>query len=392
MATRHADKYIGLISGTSVDGLDAALVEIGADERVRLVDGITHPFEPALTSTIKSLIQDGGGSFERIGDADARVALACAEACEALLARTGTPPEEIAAVGSHGQTVWHDTEADPPFTIQIGDPARIAARTGLTVVGDFRRRDVAEGGQGAPLVPPFHAAAFGSANERRTVLNLGGIANLTVLDGDAAGVVNGQEGAQGAVRGFDSGPANALLDAWHEKHRGGACDASGAWARSGKLCQPLLDRLLTDPYFAAPPPKSTGKEKFRLSWVEAHVGALDDAPPLADVQATLAELSARTIADAVGRHAPGTQRVLVCGGGIHNDYLMYRLRALLGHIELNSTADYGIAPDMVEAAAFAWLARRRLAGEPGSLASVTGAARDCVLGGVYSGEGKKGGS
>ncbi len=385
MAGGGAQRYIGLISGTSVDGLDAALIEIDDGQAIALIDGFTSPFDADLSLAIKTLIRDGGGDFATLGDADVAVGEACAAACNELLKRTGLRSTDIAAVGSHGQTVWHAADAARPFTLQIGDPSVIAARTGMRVVGDFRRRDVAEGGEGAPLTPPFHAAAFASASERRTVINLGGIANLTVLTGDAAAVVNGAPGAEGAVRGFDSGPANALLDAWHEKHRGEPCDRDGAWARSGKVSRPLLERLLGDEYFSQPPPKSTGKERFHLSWVEQNIAGLPAAPALADVQATLAELSAKTVADAVGRHASGTARVLVCGGGVHNGFLLERLRARLGHLDVASTAGYGIAPDMVEAAAFAWLAHRRLNGLPGALASVTGASRDCVLGGVYAG-------
>ena len=274
-------------------------------------------------------------------------------------------PAHVAAIGSHGQTICHRPNGAFPFTLQIGDPSVIAERTGILTVADFRRGDVAAGGQGAPLLPALHAAVLADPAIPRAILNLGGIANLTLL-------VPGQE-----VLGFDTGPANCLLDAWAARHLGTERDNGGAWASSGTVDRDLLARCLDDPYFAAAPPKSTGREVFNLDWLDArvHTGI---AP--ADVQATLLALSARTIADALRANAPATREVFACGGGVHNPALMDALRAELPGVRVDTTAALGLDPDFVEAAGFAWLAHARLAGEPGNLPSVTGARRPRVLG------------
>ncbi|MEJ7747594.1 MAG: anhydro-N-acetylmuramic acid kinase, partial [Luteimonas sp.] len=271
--------------------------------------------------------------------------------------------------GSHGQTVRHRPDAQHPFTWQLGDGNVIAERTGITTVADFRRRDVAAGGHGAPLMPAFHAAMLHSPDEDRAVLNLGGIANFTLLP------------RVGDVRGFDTGPANALLDAWCAQHSGQAFDAGGAFAASGRIDESLLARLLDNPWFALPPPKSTGREQFHLRWVQAQLG--DARIGAADVQATLLELSAATVADALRATQSSTRRVLVCGGGVHNPLLLERIGARLPGVIVESTAAHGLDPDFVEAMGFAWLARETLAGRPGNLPSVTGATGSRVLGAVY---------
>ncbi|MGH8080067.1 MAG: anhydro-N-acetylmuramic acid kinase [Lysobacter sp.] len=372
-----AGLYLGLISGTSADGIDAALVrfEAGAQPtRCELVLGRTYAWDEALRGRLVALGQGGDArSLEELGTLDIQVAEAFADAARALLEEAGVAAGEVAALGSHGQTVRHRPagaayDGRHPFTWQIGDGAVIAERSGLSTVADFRRRDVAAGGHGAPLMPAFHAALLHSPEQDRAALNLGGIANFTLLP------------AHGEVRGFDTGPANCLMDAWALRHLGQAFDADGAFAAQGEVDPALLARWLAEPWFAQPPPKSTGREQFQLAWVEARLRG-DERPQ--DVQATLLELSATTIAAALHAHQPTTQRVLACGGGVRNHALLDRLAAHLPGVTLESTAVYGLDPDFVEAMGFAWLARQTLAGLPGNLPSVTGARGLRVLGTLH---------
>lgn len=363
------DLFIGLISGTSADGIDAALVDFADGRHGRLVLGRTVPWDPALRARLVELGQGGDCTLDDLGLLDAQVGLAFADAALALLADAGVAPGAVRAIGSHGQTVRHRPGAPIPFTLQIGDANRIAERTGITTVADLRRRDVAAGGHGAPLLPALHAALLSDPAEPRAVLNLGGIANLTLLP--AGG---------GAVRGFDTGPANALLDAWCERHTGHGYDAGGAWAGAGALDEALLARLLDEPWFAQPPPKSSGREQFHLGWLQARLRG-GEAP--ADVQRTLLELTAASVAEALRLQQPGTRRVLVCGGGVHNPLLLERLRAWLPGVAVESTAAHGVDPDFVEAMGFAWFARETLAGRPGNVPSVTGARGPRVLGAIH---------
>jgi anhydro-N-acetylmuramic acid kinase len=361
--------YLGLISGTSADGIDVALVRFERNGHCALVAGNTCRWDAALRTRLVALGQGADAtSLDELGGLDVRVAHAFADAALALLRETGVDARQVRALGSHGQTVRHRPQAAHPFTWQLGDGNVIAERTGMATVADFRRRDVAAGGHGAPLVPAFHAALLHDAREDRAVLNLGGIANFTLLP------------AQGAVRGFDTGPANALLDAWCERHTGHAFDASGAFAARGRVDGGLLARLLDEPWFAQSPPKSSGREQFHLRWVEERL--LGSEQP-EDVQATLLELTAATVAEALLAQQPGTQRVLVCGGGVHNPLLLERIAARLPQARVESTATHGLDPDFVEAMAFAWLARETLAGRPGNLPAVTGACGPRVLGAVY---------
>jgi len=364
--------YLGLISGTSADGIDAALVDFSADGAARLHFGRTYPWAPDLRAQLLELGQEGRVlTLDAIGELDVRVARAFAEAANLALAATGTPAASIAAIGSHGQTLRHRPwGGEVPFTLQLGDPSTLAERTGITVVADFRRRDVAAGGHGAPMLSGLHAALLRSQDESRAVLNLGGIANLTLLPAAPAE----------AVRGFDTGPANGLMDAWCLRHLGKSFDQGGAFARSGKLDSALLERLLSDPWFTAAPPKSSGRDQFHLGWVEAHLNGTE-AP--ADVQATLLALSARTIADALNATQPGTARLIACGGGVHNPALMEALASELPVCRIESSAAHGLEPDYIEAMGFAWLARQTLMGLPGNLPSVTGATGPRVLGGIY---------
>lgn len=364
--------YLGLMSGTSADGIDAALAQFPVDGGCRFVEGLTLPWDPLLRERLVALGQGGElASLDELGDVDARIGLAFAAAAVALLQQAGVDPAQVRAIGSHGQTVRHRPSASPAFTLQLGDANRIAEHTGITTVADFRRRDVAAGGQGAPLMPAFHLAMLGTADEDRAVLNLGGIANLTLIP------------REGTLLGFDTGPANALLDAWCERHTGRTYDADGAFAASGVVDAGLLARWRDDPWFALPPPKSTGREQFHLAWVQQQIG--DGQHVAADVQATLLELTAVTVADALLRTLPGARRVLVCGGGVRNGHLMQRLAARLPGVVVESSARHGLDPDYLEALGFAWLAQRTLDGLAGNLPSVTGAAGPRILGAIHPG-------
>lgn len=361
--------YLGLISGTSADGIDAALVRFHHD-KPQMVDALTHPWPDELRARILAVAQDETRlDLDAYGRLDVAIGQCFAEAAQNLLARHPLSAAFVRAIGSHGQTLRHRPSGAFPFTLQVGDPSVIAERCGVDVVADFRRGDVAAGGQGAPLLPAVHAMLLAQPGSTRVVLNLGGIANITVLAGN------------GGVFGFDTGPANGLMDAWCLRHRGTAYDAGGAFAASGSIDQALLADLLTDAYFALPPPKSTGREHFHLAWLESHERLANIAP--ADVQATLLELSARSVADAIVRHAPDAVDVLACGGGVHNPGFMQRLAELLSPREVTTTAAYGVDPDYLEATAFAWLARQRLLGLPGNLPAVTGARGPRVLGAIY---------
>ncbi|AWV08734.1 anhydro-N-acetylmuramic acid kinase [Marilutibacter maris] len=368
--------FIGLISGTSADGIDAALVRFDGDDRCELVHGHAHAWPQALRAR---LVEIGQGaridSLDEIATLDVQVGEVFADAAQALLAKAGMTADAIAAIGSHGQTVRHRPagaayDGRHPFTWQIGDAHVIAERTGIATVADFRRRDVAAGGHGAPLLPALHNALLRAPDEDRAALNLGGIANLTLLPADPGG----------AVRGFDTGPANCLLDAWCLRHTGRGYDADGAFAASGRCDDALLARLLDEPWFTAAPPKSTGREQFHLDWVAERLRGDERAE---DVQATLLELSAHTIADALRATQPSTRRLLACGGGVHNPLLLARIAAHLPQVRLESTAVHGIDPDLVEAMGFAWLARQALAGGAGNLPSVSGARGPRVLGVIH---------
>lgn len=368
-----AERYIGLMSGTSMDGIDAVLVMIDGDE-LRVEAALSHPWPTA--HELHELCTPGDNEIDRMGVADKQVAEEFAAATHALLAKAGLTPKDIRAIGSHGQTIRHRPQLG--FTLQIGNAALLAALTGIDVIADFRTMDMALGGQGAPLVPAFHQALFAKPGALRVVLNLGGIANISVLPGNAGGVY-----------GFDTGPANTLLDGWYRRHQhhGGNYDAGGKWAASGQLIPDLLGKLLAHPYFTAPAPKSTGREMFTLSWLDGELAGSDYAP--VDVQRTLQALTCHSIArqlpdrpDAVGASQPKAE-LFVCGGGAHNAPLLQELASLLPHWRIASTAELGLAPDWVEGAAFAWLAMCFIHRKPGNLPAVTGASRPAVLGALY---------
>ncbi len=350
------------MSGTSLDGVDAVLADFGGP-RLRILASSHVAFDAVLRAELLALNTPGDNELERAALAGNALARHYAGAIAAL----GAPAHgEVRAIGCHGQTVRH--RPGDGYTLQIGNAALLAELTGLAVVADFRSRDVAAGGQGAPLAPAFHAAVFASPDEDRVALNLGGIANITSLP------------RAGTVLGFDTGPANCLLDLWSARHLGTAHDEGGAWAEGGTVDAALLAGMLEEPFFSAAPPKSTGRDLFNARWLESRLRGTED--PRA-VQATLLELTARSIADAVARHAPGARRVIACGGGARNGALMRRLSALLAPAVVESSDRHGLAPGLVEAAAFAWLARQAVEGRSGNLPSVTGARGARVLGAIY---------
>lgn len=364
--------FAGLISGTSMDGVEAVLLDVGP-QSLAVRGAIHHDYPAALTARLKAIVAAPAAcGLDELGAVDAEVGEVFAAAALALLHATGTAPEAVRAIGSHGQTLLHRPRATLPFTLQVGDANRIAERTGIDVVADFRRRDLAAGGEAAPLVPAFHAAAFAAAGEDRAVVNIGGIGNVTLLHAD------------GRVGGFDTGPGNCLMDLWATEHLGEPYDSDGAFAARGTVDAALLEALLAEPFLALPPPKSTGRELFHRAWLQPFLQQHAAAP--ADVQATLCEYSAATIATAL-RSTAGFQprELLVCGGGSRNGELMRRLAGRLPGLRVDTTLARGIAPDQVEAALFAWLAHRFLAGQPGNLVSVTGARGPRVLGALHRG-------
>lgn len=357
--------YLGVMSGTSLDGLDIALIE--QDLSTRLVATHYVPMPATLRQQLLELCASGPDEIAKAALAENQWVALAAEGISTLLAGQQLAASDIRAIGSHGQTVRHEPARG--FTVQIGNPALLAELTQITVVGDFRRRDVAAGGQGAPLVPAFHEALFGAEGEARAVLNVGGFSNLSLIGGNQP------------VSGFDCGPGNVLMDAWIHLKRGQDYDRAGAWAASGTLQPDLLNVLLSDP-FAGSGPKSTGREVFNLGWLQRHLAALpalDDA----DIQATLLELTAQSIVHSLRVAQPTTHALLVCGGGAHNQALMTRLAALLPSTQVGSTATAGVDPDWVEAMAFAWLADCCLQGIAANRPSVTGARGLRVLGAIY---------
>ena len=328
----------------------------------------TEPYPGALHEQLIAALELQDPRKENLEALDNAVGRSFARATRRLLAETGIEPAGIKAIGSHGQTIRHEPNAAKPYSLQIGNPEIIAAETGIDVVADFRSADIRAGGQGAPLVPAFHKAIFSAATENRVVVNIGGIANITVLPADPAI----------AVTGFDTGPGNTLMDAWARQHLDTAMDAGGQWAAGGTCDEQLLEMLLGDAYFSLAPPKSTGREYFNLDWLSGFSAVNNIAAE--DVQATLCSLTARTIIEAIDNYAPNTRRLLVCGGGIHNDCLMQQLTTGLPGSAVESTAQYGLDPDWVEAVAFAWLAKQKLEARPGNLPEVTGAIRPVILG------------
>lgn len=369
--------YIGLMSGTSLDGVDGVLVgfEPRTDAPLALQVFATHhvEFEPSLRDELLALNTPADGELHRAALAANALTRAYVRVVDHLLATAGMQPAQVKAIGAHGQTVRHRPQEfdGTGYTLQLANGALLAEHTGIDVVCDLRSRDVAAGGQGAPLVPAFHAALFASKTGDAAVLNLGGIANLTLLP------------LTGPVLGFDCGPANALLDAWCRQHRGSHYDDGGQWAATGQVDADLLRELLYEPYFRRAPPKSTGRDLFNPAWLQAALQRSARPLPAQDVQATLTELTVQCVARALAAHAPNCPELLVCGGGAFNTFLMQRLAAVMPDTRVQSTMARGVPPDQVEALAFAWLARAHVQREPANLPSATGAAGPRVLGALY---------
>ena len=365
--------YIGLMSGTSVDSIDAALVDF-SENSIRLIGTYDLPYDPRTRKKIFDLTRPGDNEIDRMGALDKQLGQLFAKAVNVLLEQTGYKASDIRGIGSHGQTIRHrPLSAGTPdqFTLQIGDPNTIAQLTGITTVADFRRRDMAAGGQGAPLAPTFHKEMFSCPTESRCILNIGGMSNVTYLPKD------------GSVIGFDTGPGNVLMDSWIHSFGSHNYDNDGAWAAEGTVNQELLDKLLSHSFFRMPAPKSTGREDFNLSWVNSSIEQTITPLTPQDTQATLTELTAVSISNALSDTCENDTQVFICGGGVHNGLLVARLTALLPNFGVQTSNALNLHPNWVEAVAFAWLAKRTLEHLPGNLPAVTGASQPLILGGVY---------
>ena len=368
--------YIGLMSGTSLDGVDGVLASLPDDGQPMATLATAYvPFPEDLRAALMALQANGENELQREALAANQLANHYAQCVAQLLEKSAIPAAYIRAVGVHGQTIRHRPELG--YTRQTNNPSLLAELCGIDVIADFRSRDVAAGGQGAPLVPAFHQAVFGSDDDMRVAVNIGGISNISILPA----------GKQAATSGFDTGPGNVLMDAWIARHQGRSYDADGAWGASGKVDAALLAALRSDAYFALPPPKSTGRDLFHGDWLETRLQGFRQLPPT-DVQATLTAFTATTIADAIVAHAPAAAAVYVCGGGAYNGYLLALLAQALQAgggrpVPVMSTEVLGVAPNHVEALAFAWLAQRFCLRLPGNLPAVTGARGLRVLGGLY---------
>jgi len=366
-----AEYYIGLMSGTSVDGIDAGLYDFSRNQ-AQVIDFYYQPYSQQIKQKIHALCNTRQTiSLSDYGELDSLLGTLYAEACINLLKQSNINASEIKAIGSHGQTVCHSPYSKPPFTLQIGDPSIISQKTGITTVADFRRKDIAASGQGAPLVPAFHRALFHSLTENRVIVNIGGIANLTLLPKDP----------QQNILGFDTGPGNTLMDSWISEHQNAHYDENGQWAATGKVQPELFKLLKSDPYFSALPPKSTGPEYFSASWLNNKL-AEQPTYKTEDIQRSLCQLTAETISAAIERFAPETDKVFICGGGIHNKTLLQALKAQL-NMPVVSTETESVHPDQVEAMAFAWLAKQTMQGLTGNLPETTGAKEAVILGGIY---------
>lgn len=372
--------YIGLMSGTSLDGVDGVLVDFSG-KSLHILASASVGFEADFRAELLALNTPSHNELHRAARAGNKIAVSYAEVVTRLLSQVskqGIAASEVQAIGAHGQTVRHQPQRTAPtadgsgYTLQLINPSLLAELTGIDVVADLRNRDIAAGGQGAPLVPAFHNHVFGQKETMVAVLNVGGIANLSVLPGQAGA----------PVLGFDCGPGNALMDTWCLRHTGQPFDAGGAWAASGQYLPQLLQQLRLDPYFEQAPPKSTGRDLFSLSWLKSKLRDFPAAAPQ-DIQNTLTELTASTCTDCVNRYAKESTRLIVCGGGAFNHYLLQRLQAGLPGLQVESSAQHGLPPLQVEAAAFAWLARQTVTRQAGNLPSVTGAAGPRILGAIY---------
>jgi len=355
-----------------MDGIDAALVEFNGD-KIKLLASHSHEISVELKNKLKQLCQDDkNASIDMLGETDTELGMIFADAVNTLLKQSNTKANQICAIGSHGQTIRHQPALKNSFSLQIGDANRISFNTGITTVADFRRKDMAAGGEGAPLAPAFHQQVFHSATENRGVLNIGGIANITYLPADKSQL----------CAGFDTGPGNTLMDAWIQKHKGRAYDKNGDWAASAEPDKDLLAQLMQDTFISMPPPKSTGREHYNLSWLQTQL--LDYKHLSAEqVQASLCHFTCDSIAQAIESSSTDFSTLILCGGGTHNRHLVKLLTNKLNHINVESSEAHGISPDWVEAVAFAWLARQTLKNLPGNIPSVTGAQKPVILGAIY---------
>jgi len=359
------------MSGTSLDGVDAVLVDLSKFSP-QLNTTHSHPIPSHIRQKLIELTHpDWTGSLASIGTIHQQLGKLFADSVNELILKSKVTPQEIIAIGSHGQTVWHQPDGSHPFSMQLGDANLIAELTNITTVADFRSRDIAAGGQGAPLVPAFHQSVLSHPVKNRAILNIGGIANITYLP---------SSNNRSNISGFDTGPGNGLVDAWINKCKQEEYDKNGAWAASGEIKPDILDILIADPYFKLPPPKSTGKEAFNLAWLEKVLGKKLHEYKSKDIQATLTELTAKTIADNIHNDC---EELFVCGGGIHNLFLIERLKQHLPHVPIASTEALGINPDWMEAIAFAWLAKQTIEGKAGNLPITTGAKNFRILGATY---------
>ena len=362
--------YIGLMSGTSMDAIDAVLVDF-SKLPLQLIATHSEPISTELKKKLLQLCFPGHDEINCMGILDVQMGILFAQSCNQLLKKSGIDRATIKAIGSHGQTIRHyPHDAHFPFTLQIGDPNIIAARTGITTIADFRRRDLASGGQGAPLVPAFHNYFFRNPHKDQVIINIGGIANITFLPANL----------NEKIIGFDTGPGNTLLDSWINQHQHKKYDQDGQWAKSGKLNNSLLAILMADEYLKLPPPKSTGREHFNLAWLQSK---LPENIAAVDVQNTLTEFTAQSIMQAINLYATKNCDIIICGGGAHNNYLLSRLEHHRGNHTITLSQQFGIDPDWIEAIAFAWLAQQTLQSKPGNIPSVTGARQAVILGGIY---------
>lgn len=366
------EKYIGLMTGTSVDSIDTALITIKDNKVKKVVAYAEYPISKDVRKKIEELCLPGFNEIDKLGQLSRELGLLFADATLSLLAKENVKASSIKAIGSHGQTIRHRPDYDHPFTLQIGDPSTIAFQTGITTIADFRTKDIAGGGQGAPLTPVFHNTQFSDNLTPRIVLNIGGIANVSRL----------RSNSDVSLLGFDTGPGNTLMDYWIKRHLQESYDHQGHWAKSGTLNSELLNLMLAHPYFQKTPPKSTGREEFSSRWLNDILAKTPSIKPQ-NIQRTLCELTALTISKAISECATEGGEIILCGGGSKNIFLIERLSALLPGYQFDSTESHGIAVEAVEAAAFAWLAHRTLNSLPGNCASVTGACRDLILGGIY---------
>lgn len=366
-----SDLYIGLMSGTSADGIDAALVDF-AGSQPKLVDTYYHPYPPETKTMILDLCTEGTNEIHRLGMLDRYLGKVFAHAVQQLLKKTNISHTQIQAIGSHGQTVRHAPNFESEsYSLQVGDPNTISTLTQITTVADFRRKDIALGGQGAPLVPAFHQALFADKNKARVIVNIGGIANITVLLPDHENIL-----------GYDTGPGNILLDAWINLHQQKTYDHSGEWGSNGKIHEALLQHLLADPYFQLPTPKSTGREYFNLDHLIQQMQQINAAIKPIDVQTTLTYFTAQSIINAIKNHTE-TAEIILCGGGAHNAFLVKAIKEYATKFDIKSSQQFGIAPDWIEAMAFAWLAKQTISQMPGNIPSVTGAQKFAILGGIF---------